>query len=322
VEEFTVQFLNMHGCELVIRMALFAEYIGICHFSYLLYGTVRRLFCNKVRLQEDLDSDMHDEPMSPHAVNRGESFDSNRSVGETVSWVDYFKYGWSTCATLGSVAVVVFGIMIKAYVLPVPVACAYILLFWLLLLLYYLEGLIIAIVGTQYWDPETFREAYPNAFALHQLMSQPESMKRFIVGRQFCTVLTNFLLAQLLTFAYFPRDGYNPVLFYVVVKSGLVGVFIVLAFAQLLPELLAAEYPLRFMNMPGAYSVVYVCLLFDSFGVGHASWAIYFVSRRYCCAAATSDRAAEPSMSSIVRVSSAAVLGKSDKSYCDDVVHV
>ncbi len=309
----------MHGCELVIRMALFAEYIGICHFSYLLYGAVRRLFCKKVRLQEALDSDTQDEPMSPHAVNRGESsFHSNCSFGETVSWVDYFKYGWSTCATLGSVVVVIYGIMINAYVLPVPIACAYILLFWLLLLLYYLEGLIIAIVGTQYWDPETFHEAYPNAFVLHQLMSQPESMKRFIVGRQFCTVLTNFLLAQLLTFAYFPAEGYNPVLFYVVVKSGLVGVFIVLAFAQLLPELLAAEYPLRFMNMPGAYSVVNVCLLFDSFGVGHASWAIYFASRRYCCAAAaaTGDRAAEPSMPS------AAVFGKSDKSYCDDVVQV
>ena len=313
----------MYGCELVIRMSLFAEYLGVCNFSYLLYGAVRRVFCNKVRLQESPDSDIHEEPMSPHTVNREACFNSNHTFGEVMTWFDCCKYGWSTCATLGSILIVVYGILINAYVFPVPVVCAYILLFWLLLMLYYLEGLIIAIVGTQYWDPEAFREAYPNAFALHQLMSQPDSMKRFIVGRQFCTVLSNFILEQILTFAYFPGDGYNPVLFYVVVKSGLVGVLIVLAFSQLLPELLTAEYPLRFMNMPGAYSVVNVCLLFDSFGVGHASWAIYFVSRRYCCAAAVSDRVVEPSRLSMVRTPSAVVLARQgDKPYCDDIVQV
>lgn len=303
-------------------MSLFAENIGICHFSYLLYGTINRLFCHKVRrIQENVDSDMsmHDEPMSPHTTNRGVTFHRNIICGEPLNWVDYFRYGWSTCVTLSSAVVVVYGIWLQAYVLPVPVACAYILLFVLLVWLYYLEGLIIAIVGTQYWDPETFREAYPNAFALHQLMRQPESIKGFIVGRQFCTVLTNFLLVQILTFAYFPGDSHNPVLFYVVVKSGLVGVFVVLAFAQLLPELLAAEYPLRFMNMPGSYSVANLCLLFDSVGVGHASWAIYFVSRRYCCT--TNGSVAEPSRPpSIVRAPSVEVLATLGKPHRGDVV--
>lgn len=36
VEEFTIQFLNMYGCEFVVRLSLAAEYIGICHFSWLL----------------------------------------------------------------------------------------------------------------------------------------------------------------------------------------------------------------------------------------------------------------------------------------------
>ena len=139
----------------------------------------------------------------------------------------------------------------------------------------------IAIVCTQYWDPgkskylnvfrsaqrkfllipsflfffffyaESFRDVYPRAYRIHKLINQPDNVKRFIIGRQFCTVLTGFLLAQIFTFANFQNEGYDPVAFFIIIKSGLVGVLIVLAFGQLMPELLAAEFPLRFMNMPG-----------------------------------------------------------------------
>lgn len=98
---------------------------------------------------------------------------------------------------------------------------------------------------------ETFRIAYPRAYRIHKLINQPDNVKRFIIGRQFCTVLTGFLLAQIFTFANFPNPGYDPIAFFIIVKSGLVGVLIVLAFGQLMPELLAAQFPLRFMDMPG-----------------------------------------------------------------------
>jgi len=329
VEEFTLQFLNIYGCEFVIRLSLFAEWIGICNFSWLLYGVVSRLFCGKVRrIQRDMDNNrstenINAEPMSPHTANRGADFDTGLTSDEPLNWFDYLKYTWSTAATLGSLFIVAYGISIEAYILPIPMAGAYVLLLFLLVVLYYLEGLMIAIVGTQYWDPETFREAYPNAYRIHALMSEPENVKRFIIGRQFCTVLTNFLLAQILTFANFPSDGYNPILFYVIVKSGLVGVFIILAFAQLLPELLAAEYPLRFMNMPGSYMVCYISLIFDSIGVGHASWAIYFVTRRFFCGAQMAgDHVIETSKPSIVRTTSAEVLAKQGKNYRGDTAQV
>jgi hypothetical protein len=49
VEEFTVQFLNVYGCEFVIRLSLAAEWIGVCHFSWLLYYGAAALMCSKVR---------------------------------------------------------------------------------------------------------------------------------------------------------------------------------------------------------------------------------------------------------------------------------
>jgi len=91
--------------------------------------------------------------------------------------------------------------------------------------------------------------------------------------------------------AFFSNDGYDPIGFYIIIKSGLVGVMVVLAFAQLCPELLAAEYPLRFMNLPGAYTIGCLSLIFDAVGVGHCAWFVYFVTRKLCCRAKKPDDA-------------------------------
>jgi hypothetical protein len=86
------------------------------------------------------------------------------------------------------------------------------------------------------------------------------------------------------TFHTFSSEGYNKVLFFIIVQSGLVGVLIILSFGQLLPELLAQEYPLRFMNLYGSYSVTMTSLIFDALGVGHCAWTIYYLTRNFCCA--------------------------------------
>lgn len=40
VEEFTLPFLNLYGCHIVTRICFAAEFIGICHFSWILFHTV------------------------------------------------------------------------------------------------------------------------------------------------------------------------------------------------------------------------------------------------------------------------------------------
>lgn len=42
----------------------------------------------------------------------------------------------------------------------------------------------IAVVSTQYWNKETWKEAYPRAYALHEILNRPDNVKRFIIGRQ------------------------------------------------------------------------------------------------------------------------------------------
>lgn len=253
---------------------------------------------------------------SPTEKIRGPNYDSGIHIDiHKLTIFDYCKYAWSTVATLGSVLIICYGISLKAYVLPIPVGAAYILAFCVLTILFYLEGLMIAIVGTQYWDREIFKEYYPRAYKLHRIMSQPDYVKRFIIGRQFFTVCTNFILAQIFTFAYWNPSGYNKIIFFIIVQSGLVGVFVILAFAQLLPELLAAEYPLRFMDMPGSYTIATLSLFFDSLGVGHCAWAIYYSFRKLCCIGQMDNgKARSDSKPALVRVQSAEIIVKTTDS--------
>lgn len=125
-------------------------------------------------------------------------------------------------------------------------------------------------------------------------------------------MLTGFLLAQIFTLDHFPNPGYDPVGFFIIVKSGLVGVMIVLAHGQLLPELLAAEFPLRFMDMYGSFSVTYMSLFFDSVGVGHHAWAVYYVTRPLCCKGVMSGDQKE-AKTEILRVNSAEIFDKQKK---------
>jgi len=231
---------------------------------------------------------VNDKPLAPDAIpatERRVEYDeisltpSAAAREQQLSLWDIVRYGWSTLVTLGSVLVVIVGIWHHYSVLPAPTAALYVVFVAMLILLFYLEGLMICIVATQYWDKETFKDSHPRAYRMHELVNRPDNLKRFIVGRQFFTVLTNFVIAQIAVFDTWPSDGYEPVLFFIVVKSGLVGVFITLAFAQLLPELLGARYPLMFMNMPGSYSIVVGSLVIEAIGIGHCAWMVYYGTR-------------------------------------------
>ena len=179
-------------------------------------------------MKNDKNSSITNAPLTPTAMNRGANFDTGIPNISCVSLFELLKYIWSTCATVGSLAVIIYGIGKKAYTLPVGVAAAFIIACLDLTLLFYLEGLMIAVVGTQYWNKETWKSTYPRAYRLHDVLNKPDNVKRFIIGRQFFTVLTGFLLAQVFSFPALENNNIDEVLFYICVKSGLPGVLVVL----------------------------------------------------------------------------------------------
>ena len=298
VEQYTLPFLNLYGCWSVTQLAFLAEFVGVCNFSWLTFYAVDHFFFGEekeapvtVALNQPGVSAPKAEaqPAEPAAGFMSESKTQQREKIR-LGWFDICKYIWSTGVTLGSCLVVGYGISQKYSVMVAPVPLLYIIFIVVLGLLFYLEGLMICIVATQYWNPEDFKGSHPRAYQLHKIVNTPDTVKRFIIGRQFFTICTNFILAQICVFPVWPSDGYNPVLFFILIRSGLVGVMIILCFGQLVPELLAARHPLAFMNMYGSTLVVQGSLLIESIGVGHCAWFVYFATRGLCCGKHMADQ--------------------------------
>jgi len=308
VEEFTMPFMDIYGTYTVTQMGFAAEYIGICHFSHLLYHISSHVFfADVIEARKTLDSSTDLIQREGGSIDTPVPHTPQDDAGLTP--FDYFRYGWSTIVTVGAVGVTLAGIGEGHYILPTPIAATYIIFFVTMVILFYLEGLMIALVATQYWDKETFKEAYPSAYACHELVNRPDNMKRFIIGRQFFTVLVVFLIAQCSTFPEWPSGDIDATLFWICIKSGLVGVFVVLAFGQLLPELLAAEFPLRFLNMPGSLFITRCSMFFDQCGVGHAAWLVYHVVRPYVCSKQLEDaELSAEEKPAVLRVASAELL--------------
>ena len=129
VEEFTLQFLNLYGCEFCVRLSLFAEWIGICNFSWLLFHVAGRVACRSVqKAQKQMNSSTQDLelveedpiPRSPTSLNREPDYVSNLILEEPLTWFDYLKYFWSTGVSIGSCVIIGYGISKQYYVLPTP----------------------------------------------------------------------------------------------------------------------------------------------------------------------------------------------------------
>lgn len=141
VEQYTLQFLNMYGCEFVTRLSLFTEYIGVCHFSWLLYHISSTLACKSVldarrtmRSMKSTDGMLENgdstRPMSPTEYNREQDatklgrtheVHSELEDDKPLTAFDLFRYAWSTFATLAAIMIIIYGISLGSYVLPTPI---------------------------------------------------------------------------------------------------------------------------------------------------------------------------------------------------------
>ena len=102
------------------------------------------------------------------------------------------------------------------------------------------------------------------------------NLKRLLIGQSFMVVFCSFTLAQLTTFPTYPNvfdinDETHALLF----CSGLPGIVLTVTIAQLTPSLLAKEYPLRFLNIPGIYHIIVLALYLEKCGIMHFVYILY-----------------------------------------------
>merc|ERR1719219_2625639 len=195
-------------------------------------------------------------------------------------YLDLIRYIFATILTIISTILICYSIGAGLAALPGHPVILYILLIFDIVLLAYLEGLQIAILALERTSPETFiqkRRAY--ASQTLAMRYNGHNVQRFLVGRQFFVVFVVFLCAQLTTYAELDIPWMPRWMFVALIQTGLPGALIVLAFGQLCPQLIATTNPITFMQLPGCWSVIQLCLYFESIGVTHFSWVLAMTVR-------------------------------------------
>ena len=104
------------------------------------------------------------------------------------------KYFCCTIVVHLLILVVFIGIAKQYCTLQVPPIAGFIIMFFCLILIAYMEGLHYGCVQISKWDPSLL-EKYPRALKCWHLVNTTGKVKKFLVGRQFFLIFAVFLLA-------------------------------------------------------------------------------------------------------------------------------
>eukprot|EP00298_Acanthocystis_sp_HF-20_P009143 c18129_g1_i1.p1 GENE.c18129_g1_i1~~c18129_g1_i1.p1 ORF type:complete len:625 (+),score=230.65 c18129_g1_i1:41-1876(+) len=195
-----------------------------------------------------------------------------------------FNYVWTpiqyiigTILSITAICVVFFAIhsnYTKNHLTPVSTG---ILLVILLIIIAYSEGYHVTIITLEKADSEVFRYTHPRAYRAHKMANK--NAESFVVGRQVLLTGIVFCVAEVTLFdipadvdwLFFPGEFLN-----VVTKSGVAVSLIVLAFGQLLPQLIATAYPIYHMSLYGGNVIIWFMLFLDRIGIANVGfWGAY-----------------------------------------------
>ena len=324
-EEYTIQFINFPGCYFVLKLALAIESLGITHFSWLLFrlshsntfnifhlGSAISRRCNRYQT-------ISSPALLPHslATDNPQCTDAETVADEAefiireddipALWpisklplIEWIKYIASCALIFSCIAVVFAGIALHYSLLEVNPYFLYLLLVVCLVTLFYLEGLMIAIVATQRLHMQSYLLTHtvpPRGVELHNLcnISEPgtfnyenkmNNVKKFIMGRQFLTVCIVFVITQITVLSRAPSLEDTIILnelIIVFLKSGIAGALVTLTFSQLLPQLLASEQSWSFMSHRGSFFVVLASLATEASGITHFSRLLFYLVEYSLC---------------------------------------
>lgn len=145
------------------------------------------------------ESDMSSSaPVIPMHVHREEEFKLNPvDAFCRTSPCELLKLIICSLAVGFLVTITVICINKEYSLMPLPNYGIFMLLFFCIILLAYLESLHYAVVAIQAWPMHEYANRYPRAAKLHKLVDTPAKVKKFLVGRQFLLVIL-FIFSTLL----------------------------------------------------------------------------------------------------------------------------
>jgi hypothetical protein len=193
---------------------------------------------------------------------------------------NYCKYIYSSGLTLTYIALIMWGIWTNKAVLPAVPIAHFLIFIFCLALVFYLEGLQVAILAVEHNDPEQKKLSHPRGYALIKRVHEGNNVDRFLVGRQFFTIFVMTLIAQVTTFPEMSTLGIPEAVWFIFVRTGFPGALVVTTVGSLQPQLLAAKDPWQFLNMYGTNAVMALCYGLEATGIcTHFAWLLIYICK-------------------------------------------
>jgi len=184
---------------------------------------------------------------------------------------DITRYILSSCLLIGGLGIIIYEIIQYHNLFwpgQVPFAAVIVILFALLWILGILEGFQVAVVELSKRPVQDIKR-FPRAHRVQLLVCKGQNLEKFVLGRQLLVLVTVFFLANATTIV---NENTFPIGFQEsLLSTGLLGTIVVATLGQLIPQILAAQFPNHFANFPLMELVFRICLIVEGTGIIHAS---------------------------------------------------
>jgi hypothetical protein len=222
-----------------------------------------------------------DQKHHKHIESGGGEDDNKKEAPHSVigSGIESLKYLYSVALLVFSVTIVMAAIFSEQTNatgdMNVPPGVAFVVFWFLIVWLAFMEGGQGALVGLQPIDKALYAEIHPRALMNTQLSHKGDNMERFIVGRQFLVVLvvfvTNMMASSIEDASVLNlNDGLTTVF----LESGVAVILTTIMLGQLMAQVNAANCMLDFLNNYFMLFTTYVSLFIESSGLLHSVYLV------------------------------------------------
>ena len=199
---------------------------------------------------------------------------------KNAKFFDYVRFVLSALILLFSAVVTSYAIVERktGFWHIVPGWAALILFVVDLFLLGIVEGLQIALVELKRQHPDSYKNSHPAAYRIGQVAARGDNVERFLMGRQVFVVFLVFFAAKLTTITLEEKEGFLfPAPFWfrsVFLETGILACIVVVIIAQLMPQIVAAKYPVHFLQFFIMKPAYYTCVFVEITGLTHICWVL------------------------------------------------
>jgi hypothetical protein len=191
----------------------------------------------------------------------------------------------STIFTGLAASIIIYGVMYQKPIMKLHPVALLVILSVCMLCEFYLEGLQVAVLAMQHRDRSTIPASLTGTLRIHHYLTEDktsEVVKRFLIGRQFLVVFSMFTMASITS--YESHEHFNVAIIprkvtALFILSGFCGVVFALNTVQLPAQILAKQYPMLFLNLPGVLFFFRLTLLIEQTGIMHFGWILFHCSK-------------------------------------------